>query len=628
MTQKLLVLPRYEQKGASSRYRLYNYVDQLEKNGFECIVSPLFSNLYIAKAHSKSSVFFEAIKCYFKRVVFLFKKRKYDLCLIEKELFPFIPYWLEVFFLSFLGKYVVDYDDAIFHRYDEHDSLIVRLLLSNKISKVMSGASAVIAGNQYIYDYAINSLAFNTIIIPTVVDVDLYDNTIVVKNKQFTIVWIGSESTIHYVEKIKGSIIEACNKTNGKFVVIGANIHIPDIQLELVDWSTETEKKYLKSSHVGIMPLTDDNWDKGKCGFKIIQYLASNIPVVASPTGVNSVIIQHGFNGYLASTPDDWIDCIFNIFNNIENKKIVSNGYKVVRESYSIDSSFPKLLKTLTNAVDSKNNFDLNVIKGFGKEWSHFKNENLEESLNKIWLDYFSIFPWDILPDDGGIGADIGCGSGRWSYFVANRVKKLYLIDPSIEALNVSKEKLNKFNNIEYINQNIEGSMQEIEMLDFAFSLGVLHHVPDIKLAFKSITCRLKKGAPFLVYIYYSFDNKPAWYSKIWIVTNFLRKVISRLPANARLLITQIIAYIIYFPVSRFGYLLQKAGFNVNQYPLIYYADKPFYFMKNDALDRFGTKLEKRFSRKEILEIFKESGFVDVKFSDSAPYWCAYGIKE
>ena len=628
MTQKLLILPRYDKLGASSRYRFYNYIYHLEKNGFECIVSPLFSDLYITKTYSNSSVFLEVIKCYSKRIVFLFKARKCDLCLIEKELFPFIPYWLEVFFLSFLGKYVVDYDDAIFHRYDEHDSVIVRLLLSKKISKVMSGASAVIAGNQYLYDYAKNSLAFNSIIIPTVVDVDLYDDTIIEKNKQFTIVWIGSESTIHYVEKIKESVIEVCKKTNGKFVVIGAKIHIPDIQLELIDWSSETKKKYLKSSHVGIMPLADSNWDKGKCGFKIVQYLAAKIPVVASPVGVNSVIIQHGVNGYLASKSDDWTNSIFNIFNNIENKKIISNGYKVVRKSYSVDYAFPILLKTLTNVLNSKNNFDINVIKGFGKEWSHFKNQNLEESLYKIWIDYFAIFPWDILPDDGGIGADIGCGSGRWSYFVANRVKKLYLIDPSIEALNVSKEMLNKFNNIEFINQNVEGSMQEIEMLDFAYSLGVLHHVPDIKLAFNSIAGRLKKGAPFLVYLYYSFDNKPAWYSKIWSVTNFLRMFISRLPMSIRLLITQIIAFIIYFPIARFGYLLKKAGINVSQYPLIYYADKPFYFMKNDALDRFGTKLEKRFSKKEILEIFQESGFVDIKFSDSAPYWCAYGIKE
>lgn len=627
MTRKLLILPRYSRLGASSRYRFYDYIDRLEKSGFACTISPLFSDLYITKTYSKSSVFLEVIKCYFNRVKFLLSANKYDLCLIEKELFPFIPYWLEFFWLRLCGKYVVDYDDAIFHRYDEHSSAIVRLLLSDKIPRIMSNSSTVIAGNQYIYDYARNSLAYNSVIIPTVVDVDLYDDTIARRNEQFTIVWIGSQSTAHYIEKIKQSIIEVCNKTNGKFLVIGAKVHIPGIQIELIDWSIDTEKKYLKSSHVGVMPLTNNNWDKGKCGFKIIQYLASKIPVVASPVGVNSNIIQHGVNGYLASTKDEWVDGILNIFNNIENKKIVSNGYKTARENYSMDYAFPLLSKTLMDALENENNFDLDVIRGFGKEWSHFTNENLEKDLYKIWRDYFSIFPWDILPSDGGIGADIGCGSGRWSFFVANRVKKLYLIDPSIEALSVSKDKLKKFRNVEFVNQDVDSAMQEIEMLDFAFSLGVLHHIPNIELAFKSISKRLKKGAPFLVYLYYSFDNKSTWYNRTWIVSDFFRKVISKLPNGIKLYITQFIALIIYLPIARLGLLFMKLGFNTKHYPLIYYADKPFYFMKNDALDRFGTKLERRFSKDEILEIFNKSGFVDVQFSDSEPFWCAYGVK-
>ncbi len=628
MMRKLLILPRYDKLGASSRYRFYNYIDYLEKNGYECTIYPLFSDLYLTQRYSKSSIFFELIKCYLKRIVILFNVRKYDLCFIEKELFPYLPFWLEFFWLSRCKQYIVDYDDAIFHNYDENDSPIVRFLLSNKISQIMTGASSVIVGNQYIYDYAKANFVYNVLIIPTVIDLGLYDNIIVEKNKQFTIIWIGSQSTVHYVEEVRQSIIEVCKKTNGKFVVIGADINIPEIQLETVDWSSNTEIEYLKSAHVGIMPLSNKNWDKGKCGFKIIQYLASKIPVVASPVGINSSIIQHGVNGYLASTSGEWVDCLIKVYNNIDNKDMIYYGHKDVREKYSIDFASPLLLNAMNVVLDKKINLDYSVVRGFGKEWAYFNNEGFEDDLYRIWSDYFSIFPWNLLPDDGGIGADIGCGSGRWSFFVANKVKKLYLIDPSAEALEVSKHKLREFKNIEFVNLEVESAMQKVDLLDFAFSLGVLHHVPDIELAFESISGKLKRGAPFLVYLYYSFDNKPSWYKSIWSVSDLLRRVISRFPSNLKLVVTQLIAIIVYFPVARSGFFFTKLGFNTSRYPLIYYSDKPFYFMKNDALDRFGTKLENRFSRKDILRLFEKSGFINVKFSDSEPYWCACGVKK
>ena len=107
-----------------------------------------------------------------------------------------------------------------------------------------------------------------------------------------------------------------------------------------------------------------------------------------------------------------------------------------------------------------------------------------------------------------------------------------------------------------------------------------------------------------------------------------LRKTISKMPYRLKVFSTQLIALFIYLPISRLGYLLTKIGFNTKNFPLIYYSDKPFYFMRNDSLDRFGTKLENRYSKKEILEIFNNSGFIDVQFSDRKLYWCAYGFKE
>ena len=170
------------------------------------------------------------------------------------------------------------------------------------------------------------------------------------------------------------------------------------------------------------------------------------------------------------------------------------------------------------------------------------------------------------------------------------------------------------------MNESANVSMQTIEPLDFAFSIGVLHHVPDINSAFNSIASKLKKGAPFLVYLYYSFEESPIWYRLLWSFTDFVRKIISRMPYKMKVFSTQLIALFVYLPISKFGYLFAKIGFNTKNFPLIYYSDKPFYFMRNDSLDRFRTKLENRYFKKEILEIFNNSGFIDVQFSDRKPY--------
>jgi hypothetical protein len=155
----------------------------------------------------------------------------------------------------------------------------------------------------------------------------------------------------------------------------------------------------------------------------------------------------------------------------------------------------------------------------------------------------------------------------------------------------------------------------------------VLHHVPDINSAFSAISSNLKKGAPFLVYLYHSFDESPSWYRYLWYFTDFFRKIISKMPSKLKLAVTQLIAILIYWPVSRLGLIFRKLGFDTSHFPLIYYSEKPFYYMRNDSLDRFGTRLENRFSKKEIESIFIKAGFGNVIFSKNKPYWCACGIK-
>jgi hypothetical protein len=154
-----------------------------------------------------------------------------------------------------------------------------------------------------------------------------------------------------------------------------------------------------------------------------------------------------------------------------------------------------------------------------------------------------------------------------------------------------------------------------------------LHHVPDTAVAIRSISAKLKPGAPFLVYLYYSFDNRGVLYRGAWYLSDMVRLVVSRMPFGLRYWVSQVLAMLIYWPLARTASVLDRFGVCPAGWPLAYYKDKPLYVLRTDALDRFGTRLEQRFSRVEIEAMLTEAGFVDVRFSSKPPYWCAVGIK-
>lgn len=278
------------------------------------------------------------------------------------------------------------------------------------------------------------------------------------------------------------------------------------------------------------------------------------------------------------------------------------------------------------NNVNFKN-IDKQTVDGFGDEWSRFNQEKLGEAQRKeIFDDYFSIFPWDRLPR-GAVGVDVGCGSGRWALEVAPRVGKLHAVDASAKALEVAKRNLIGFDNVSFYNASVNDMPIEDKSLDFAYSLGVLHHLPDTENAIASIAVKLKSGAPILLYLYYSFDNRPQWYRMIWKLSELGRGIVSNLPHPLRYNASQIIAALVYWPLARTALFLKICGIKSSTWPLDYYKDKTFYVMRTDALDRFGTKLEKRFSRKEIQKMLENGGFERVHFSDHTPFWCVVGYK-
>lgn len=281
--------------------------------------------------------------------------------------------------------------------------------------------------------------------------------------------------------------------------------------------------------------------------------------------------------------------------------------------------------------ISAGNNLDPRVARGFGDEWSTFRQDNDHlpaQQRQEIFDDYFRIFPWQMLPPDGGVGIDVGCGTGRWSMLVAPRVGHLHLLDASPDALGVAKQNLSFAKNVSFHANSVADIPLPANSLDFAYSLGVLHHVPDTPAAIEAIAGKLKPGAPFLVYLYYALDNRPAWYRALWKMTNAARLIISPLPHPLRLVVSQTIAALVYWPLARLARLLSQSGLSAQSVPLSYYADKSFYVMRTDAYDRFCTRLEKRFSRGEIETMLIRAGFGNVRFSDSVPFWCAVGIKQ
>jgi SAM-dependent methyltransferase len=275
----------------------------------------------------------------------------------------------------------------------------------------------------------------------------------------------------------------------------------------------------------------------------------------------------------------------------------------------------------------NKKNIDKKVVDDFGKEWKAFNHHEIDnESLRSAFESYFHIFPFDKLKDAEGF--DMGCGSGRWAQFVCSKVGFLNCIDPSKKALDQAKLNMKDFTNCSLECAGVDDNSLKDGSQDFGYSLGVLHHIPDTFLALQSCSRKLKSGAPFLLYLYYRFDNKPKSYFFLWKLSDIFRRIISILPFFLKFLISQFIAFFIYFPLARGALLFEKLGINVANFPLTWYRNEPFYILRTDALDRFGTRLEQRFTKLEIETMLLDAGFKNLQFSKLEPFWTVLAYKE
>lgn len=272
-------------------------------------------------------------------------------------------------------------------------------------------------------------------------------------------------------------------------------------------------------------------------------------------------------------------------------------------------------------------NLDPKTVEGFGEEWGAFTQLGLDRAeQQRMFEQYFAVFPFEQLPQVAE-GFDLGCGSGRWAELVGKRVGHLHCIDPSEKALAVAKRRLDGASNVTFHQAGVDCIPLADASQDFGYSLGVLHHVPNPAAGLSACVAKLKPGAPFLVYLYYSFDNRPPWFRTLWKGSDLIRRSVSRLPFGLRKGVTTAIAAVVYWPFARSARLLSKLGLSGDAFPLSAYQRSSFYTMRTDALDRFGTRLEHRFTRAEIEAMMRDAGLLDIRFHEGIPYWVACGFR-
>jgi len=280
------------------------------------------------------------------------KKRQFDLLWIEKEALPWLPVSLESLLIGNI-PYALDFDDAIFHNYDRHPSFLVRSVLGHRIDHLMSRAHLVVAGNDYLANRALQAGATRVEYLPTVVDMQRYHPSTENDKGLFTIGWIGSPSTAKYLLPLETALADVCSDSKTQLILVGSGeLKLGGTPVIIRPWSEKTEVSDIQEFDVGIMPLDDTPWERGKCGFKLIQYMACGIPVVASPVGVNRQIVDPGVNGFLASSTDEWIHALSDLRDNREKcRNMGDSARKSVEIKYSLQLNSLRLAEILRSAI-------------------------------------------------------------------------------------------------------------------------------------------------------------------------------------------------------------------------------------------------------------------------------------
>lgn len=351
---KLLILSRYDRLGASSRLRAIQYLPWLKAGGIEAHFAPFFDDAYLERLYSGKRDVALSSRYYLNRLRQLWRIGRPNAIWLEKELLPWLPAGIERWLLPSGVPVISDYDDAVFHRYDLHRSRMVRAMLGRKIDKVMARSALVLAGNPYLATRAHAAGALRIELVPTVVDARRYA---VAPRPEADgpqrIGWIGTPSTWRqYMLPMLPMLSALAQEHGAKVRAVGGGRTEATPELEVLPWSEEEEGRMIQGMDIGLMPLDDSPWSRGKCGYKIIQYMACGVPVVASPVGINAEIVADGITGFLATTEAEWRLAITRLLQDPGLRhRMGEAGRRRMEERYSLQVWGPKMADLVRSAV-------------------------------------------------------------------------------------------------------------------------------------------------------------------------------------------------------------------------------------------------------------------------------------
>ena len=349
---KVLALTRYSRLAASSRYRLLQFLPLLAVEGVDVTVKPLLGDWYVRSlVEGGRRPAPRIVAAYLGRMLNMLSAGNPDLIWIERELLPWMPWALERALLRQRSPTILDLDDSVFHRYDEHRSALVRKLLGRRIDRAMAAASVVICGNPTIAARARESGAQHVVELPTVVDLARYPAAPKERpdTGHFVVGWIGSPQTSDYLEALRQPLLQLAAEKPLRLLVVGGRPGVLEgLPVEIRRWSEPTEIADLDEMDVGIMPLPDRSFERGKCGLKLLQYMAAWKPTVASPVGVNTTIVENGVSGFLADNPADWLAALRRLRDDAALRRSMGEaGRRHVERDYSIASVGPHLVAVM-----------------------------------------------------------------------------------------------------------------------------------------------------------------------------------------------------------------------------------------------------------------------------------------
>lgn len=355
ITVKVLVLAKYANLAATTRHRFVQYFPALREAGIECQIEPLLPDGYLRAKYSGEPFGWLALAaCYLRRLRTLAKVRNFDVVVIHYELFPYLPAWFERFLAMAGIPFVLDIDDPVYLHYAAHHSPIIRAVLGKKIAALARLAAVTQCGSRPLLEFC-RTAGGRPTLVPTVVDEANFTIPQRQPSDEFRILWIGTPSTGPYLEVVRPALETLASKRRFRLVVVGAhNFASTRFIVETHPWSEEQEREQLARCDVGIMPLSDDAWSAGKCGFKLIQYMAAGLAVVASPVGANLDIVRPGHNGFLAANHDEWVQALATLADDVQGRERLGiNGRRLLEKELSFSANLLAIQRNLLDAAAS-----------------------------------------------------------------------------------------------------------------------------------------------------------------------------------------------------------------------------------------------------------------------------------